>query len=172
MGTVIINSNSYTVYGTQELAVIYWAGRLGPLATAWGSDSTAQKKAMVMAYDLLERQDWIASVNTFGLREAVQAIKDASYQLAAGVLADSGLYTAETSGKNIKKVEAAIGTSVEFFQPTLGISGRFPTNVMELISDYLKSSTAGSVSGSFSSGTSDDTESTFTSGQFDITRGV
>ena len=174
MGSVIIGGEEYEVYGSQAAAIIYWNGRMGPLAAAFkakeGMDE--QMQALVMAHDLLERQDYIATAATFALRDAIQAFQDASYQLAAMVLADTSVYTQETSGKNIKKIEADVGVSVEFFKPTLGITGRFQVNVQELIGEYLQTTTPGSVSGSYASGNVDNQTSSFDPSAFDITKGL
>lgn len=171
MGTVTIAATPYTIYGTSALAATYWAGRLiGPLSTAWTAASVDQKaSAQVMAYDILERQTYIEGADTFAERDVIQAFRDASYQLAAMMLADSATYTQETSGKNVKKVEAAVGLSVEFFAPTLGITGRFPTNIQELIGQYLAGT--GSVSGSYASGTTDQV-SAFGSDTYGINKGI
>jgi hypothetical protein len=174
MGSVTIGGNPYTVYGTSTLAGIYWTGRqIGPMYDAW-SKASADKKAsaQVMAYDILERQLYVDAAATFDLRDAIQAFRDASYQLAAMILADPNVYSQVTSGKNIKKVEAAVGTSVEFFNPTLGISGRFENNIQELIGQYLKSSSGGEVSGSFASGTTENQTSAFDPTAFGINKGL
>jgi hypothetical protein len=173
MGTLTIGSDTYEIYGSEAACAKYLNARLGALGTAWTNSSlTDRQKAQVMAHDLLERQSWIDSVSTFALRDAILDFQEAAYELTGSILADPTVYTAETSGKNIKKVEAAVGVSVEFFTPTLGISGRFPMAVQELIGEYLESSVTGTVSGSYSSGTSGQTTETFDTGRFDITKGL
>lgn len=154
MGTVTIAGQSYEVYGTYAGAVTHWQAGLGAPALAWGDANEATRnKALVNAYRLLERQQWLSEFSTFALRDAVENIQEASYEIAGAILVDPTLLTSETSGKNIKSVGGAGVPTVEFFNPTLGISGRFPINIQELLTGYLAGESGGSVSGSFSSGT-------------------
>ena len=154
MGTVTIGGASYDVYGTLAGAVTHWQAGLGAPAVAWGdANEAARSKALVNAYRLLERQRWLTEYNTFLLRDAVVKIQEASYEIAGVLLVDPSLLTSETSGKNIKSVGGAGVPTVEFFNPTLGITGRFPINIQELLADYLAGESGGVVSGSFSSGT-------------------
>lgn len=175
MGTVTIGSTSYTIYGTRAAADEYWAAMLGQAATAWeDADDADADKALVSATRLLDRQSYVEEAETFALRDAIEnadgleVFQVACYELAGALLVDPTLLSTPTSGKNIKRVSAVEGTEVEFFAPTLGITGRFPTQVQELIGDYLAGAEIGSVSGSFSSGT--DQETSFPGGDYDISR--
>lgn len=173
MGSLTINTDTYEIYGSEAACAKYLGARLGAIGTTWANATvTDRQKAQVMAHDLLERQRWVDDYSTFAARDAEEDFQNAAYELTGAILADPTVYTAETSGKNIKKVEAAVGVSVEFFLPTLGISGRFPMAVQELIGQYLASASQGSISGSFASGTTDQTTDTFDIGRFDITKGI
>lgn len=154
MGTVTINLVARTIYGTYAAALLYWEEMLGATATAWtAATELTRNKSLVMACKLLDRQVYIDDANTFALRNAITAFQYASYELAGMFIVDPTLYDAVMSGKNIKRIAVDGGPEIEFFNPTLGISGRFPMAVQEYIGPYLGGSELSETSGSFSSGT-------------------
>ncbi len=178
--TVTISANTYTIYGTRAAAVIYWAAMLGPVATAWAAASSGTiDKALRMAAVLIDRQDWLDDYDTVAERDAIQAFKTASYEMAGLFLVDPGLFTAITSGQNVKRVSAGGGVEVEFFNATLGITGRFPVEIQELIGQYLAGSNDGGIAGSWSSGTATTDGGadsvfgdTINEGPYDISKGL
>jgi hypothetical protein len=173
-GTVTINGTDYTIYGTRAAADAYWESSLGPYADAWEANTVKRDRALVQARRLLDRIQWIAEADTFAERDAIENFQLASYEIAAALIVDPNLFTSETSGKNIKAIYAGDGVGVQFFMPTLGITGRFPVQIQELIGVYLAGQQAGSVSGSYSSGTSPSDSAggtTMGEGLFDLQRG-
>lgn len=178
-GTVTINATSHFVYGTRAAADVYWESSLGPYAVAWaaatGTAGGTRDKALVQAARLIDRVVWIDEADTQAERDAIEAFELASYEIAAGLILDPTLFTSETSGKNVKAIYAGDGVGVQFFAPTLGITGRFPVQIQELIGLYLAGQGTGAVSGSYSSGT-DASDSaggdTMGEGLFDLSRGL
>lgn len=203
MGTVTISGNTYQIYGTDtgglSSADAYWAAALGTGATSWAAATQATKDAaLVQATRLLDRQSWKGSpvgtpqidvvlqwprtgvTDRSGAAVSSLSVPDqvvkACYELAGAILVDPTLATTEMSGKNIKRASPGGGVSVEYFVPTLGISGRFPVQVQELVGQFLDSSTASAyVSGSAASGADGTAVSQFSDGgaaDFDINRGL
>jgi len=175
MGTVSINSNNFTIYGTSAAADIHWDGSIGDTATLWAaSDDDTRAKGLVSATRLLDRQRYVDAAATFSLRDAITAFQTACYELAGMIIENPSLVTDATSGQNIKRVDAGGGVGVEFFSPTLGITGRFPTNIQELIGEYLAGAEGGEISGSYVSGTGE--SSTFgdtnPNDLYGLTRGI
>lgn len=153
-GTVTINATIHTIYGTRAAADIYWESMIGPTADAWAANVAKRDKALVMAGRLLDRIQWISIADTFEERDALQVFQYAAYEIAAGLMIDPGLFTSSTSGKNIKAVYSGDGVGVQFFLPTLGITGRFPTQIQELIGAYLAGNARSTYGGSYATGTS------------------
>lgn len=174
-GTVTINGTVYTVYGTRVAADAYWESSLGDTADAWDSEPEKRDRALVQARRLIDRIAWIDTADTFAERDAIQAFQDASYEIAGLLIVDPSFFTSDLSGKNIKAIYAGDGVGVQFFMPTLGITGRFPIQIQELLGQYLAGAATGSVSGSFSSGTSPSDSAAGDEvgvGLFDLSRGL
>lgn len=74
------------------------------------------------------------------------SVATANAELALAFILDPSLVVASSTGKNIKKVSAAPGTSVEFFRATSG--SRFPPQVMNILRE---SGCIGSAAVSYSS---------------------
>lgn len=152
---VVINGKNYTVYGTSQGALDYWNAGIGKTYDAWVKASpTKRLSGQVNAARLLDRQLYVDAANSFAARDSILAFQTASYELAGTLILNPDLFEQITSGSNVKKIDAGGGVAVEFFNPTLGITGRFPVNVQELIGVYLSGSASGATSGSSASGTS------------------
>jgi hypothetical protein len=177
MGTVTIATVDYEVYGDEAGADAYWGGGLGDGATAWAAaDATQHKKALVAATRLLDRQPWQGTavgtpvidvvlqwprsgVSGVADNEVPDAIVKGSYELAAAILSDTSILNAAVSGSNVRAVKAG-SVEVEFFTNTLGISGRLPAQVQDLVGQYLQGAGAGA-SSSISYGTDGTSESEY-----------
>src|SRR5689334_23230627 len=156
MGTVVIGSTTYTIYGTHTGAGScdeYASASLAYSAiwAAAAADSQKQQKqALVEATRVLARLPW--ADDTYGNPATVglpQPIIDACYELALAGLADASIFTAVTTDDKIKRVEAK-GVEVEWFAPRKG--GRLPGRVAELVSPYLEGAGTTSIGGSYASG--------------------
>lgn len=132
----------------------------------WDSATDEVKgKALVTAWRLLEKQDWVGSKtnpvqpmewprkgvvdrdgNPVDDSTTPDDIKNGQIELAFALLKDEALQDAANTSTNEKVLQAG-SARIEFFRPTSG--GRFPTTVTELISQFLESSTltAGIASG-------------------------
>lgn len=180
MGSVVIGGDTFQIYGTSAGADSYWRAEL---SAVWSTATPDQKaSALVNATRLLDRMNWKGApvgvpqidvvlqwprtgvTDRDGAAVSSAAVPDqvikATYELARMLRTNPALMTDVTSGKNIKRVQAG-PTEVEFFNPTLGISGRFPQNITELIGQFLDGSSGGAVSGSASYGTDGTTTSAF-----------
>lgn len=175
MDTITINSTDHTIYGTSDGANVYWESSLGGTADAWADNAAKRDRALVQATRLIDRIQWIETADTFAERDAIQAFVDASYEIAGLLIVDPTFFTSETSGSNVKAIYAGDGVGVQFWAPTLGITGRFPVQIQELIGAYLVGQSGGLVSGSFSSGTTASDSAagdTMGEGVFDLSRGL
>lgn len=154
MGTVVINSVTYTILGEHTgagSATEYLGAALH--ATAWAAASSDdQKKALVSATRTFDRMEWSAAYDTHAERDAVLAIKQASWELAAQLLVDA--QGAAGAGGNVQTI-AAKGLAITFFSPR--VAGELPVIVMDLIVDYL-ARTAGGYGTPFVSGDGEKTE--------------
>lgn len=152
---------SHTIYDDPTEADAYNAASLlEPAATQWtAGDEDFRLKYLINATRLIDRKKYISIADTFAKRNALQDAEGrypfrlVSYELAMMLISNPDLMTAVTTGSNVKRVAVDGGPSVTFFNPTLGISGQFDKNIMDLIGIYLSSSESGETSGSFSSGT-------------------
>lgn len=152
--TVTINTRDYTIYGSFDDAEGYWNGLLGVNADRWrDSDLPTKQRALVQAGLLLDRLTYVDAAATFVLRDALSAFPKACYEIAGSLIVDPTVFSSITSGSNVRKVQSAGGDTIEFFNPTLGITGRFPVNIQELIGPYIQGSSGGVSSGSFATGT-------------------
>lgn len=200
MPQITINASNYQVYQDVANTDKYWQAMVGPYADAWVLAANAAKKplALVQATRLLDRVLWQglpvgvpltdvvlqwprtgvvdAKGNAVSSASVPNLIIVADMELAAALILDPSIFTTEMSGANVKKVDAGGGVGVEFFVPTLGITGRFPQQIQELIGQFLSGSTGGALSGSFSTGTTGTQTSAFgtTTGDngYDLDRGL
>lgn len=154
MSTITIDGDDYIIYDDLILANKYNKLALGTRGQLW-KDADDDKKGtyLVNARMLIDRQSYIGSAATFDLRNAIEVFREASYEIATMLMANPDIMTQVTSGSNIKRVAVDGGPSVTYFNPTLGISGKFDQNIMDLIGAYLASNATSGTSGSFSSGT-------------------
>ena len=177
MGTVTIGATNYTVYGDATGLDAYWQAGMGDGYTAWSAaDATKRKRSLVAATRLLDRQPWQGDpvgtpvIDTVlqwprtGITDVSSAsvpdeVEKACYELAGAIMADESLTTNATSGSNVKRVKAA-SVEVEFFTNTLGISGKLPQSVSDLVGQWLLGAGSGS-SSAISYGTDGTEESQF-----------
>lgn len=160
MGSVVINGNTYQIYGDQAGATVYHDASLGDAAGAWAvaAPATTQRKALVAATRLLDRQRWkgipvgapaidvvlewprTGVTDRYGNAVSSLTVPDdvivACYELAAMILNDASVQDNATSGSNVASVQAG-PAAVSFFRPTLGQTGRFDTKIQELVGQYL-----------------------------------
>lgn len=190
MATITISGKSFEIYGTYNGARDYFLAAIH--ASAWdAAEQTSQLKALVTATRMLDRQRWKGEKTSPGQtldwpRTGVTddegaavapgtvplAIEHATYELANALLADVTVQTQLDAGSNVRRtvdqvsVEGAVSerTEREYFRPTLGFRGRFPTIVQELVRQFLSGGTLTSV---IVSGTDFDTASP--SGDFGFT---
>lgn len=153
MATVTIGTTDYDVYADVGAADDYLAAEFD--ATLWRAedDDDQKSRALVSATRLLDRQKWAGDkededqLHAFprtgmGLAdidddEIPQDIIDASIVLAKLIHSGSNVTSSEDSASNIKRQKAG-SVEQEFFSPTLfEDSGRWPTEVLELIGRYL-----------------------------------
>lgn len=155
-------------YDTVANATTYFSGRLG--ADAWTDATTDQKgQALITATRMIDRQRWAGTqvdydnsdlawprsgvTDRYGNSVASDAIPEdlmiGFYELALSLLEDESVQDTPAGGSNTKRVKAG-SVEVEFFRPTLGVLGRFPQVVQELLAQFLagaNSNTGGLVSG-------------------------
>jgi hypothetical protein len=163
MGTVVISSVTFDIYGTQTGgggSVEYLTASSTEAATAYlAATPDAQARALVSVARLLNRQRWqglktldaqplawprTSVADSYGnvvdsLSIPVDVI-NASYELAAMVIADPSLLDKASTAENISSLQAG-SVSISFFRREGG--ARFPTIVEELIGAYLSSSASG-----------------------------
>jgi hypothetical protein len=168
MGSVTISGTVFQVYGTSSGYADYMKAMFGDAAVAFAAASADKKnQSLVMATRLLDRQAWVGTpVGTPEVdvvlqwpRDGVSGVDNATvpdavikgaYELASQILVDSGLTSSVLSGSNVQRVKAG-SVEVEFFSSTLGITGRLPTSVQDLVGQYLSSGTTTSGSEAFGS---------------------
>ena len=167
MGTVNVNGVNATIYGTLTGAQQYLEFAIGSGADAWralvdaGNDDQ-QGRLLVQAFRMLEAMTW-AGAKTSDVqteqwpRTGVEDIygdevDDATvptnivngeYELAALLAATAALTSSALTGSNTKKL-AAGPVSIEYFRPTdtLDTATVLPKQVMDLVGQYLASSTS------------------------------
>ncbi len=199
MTIITIDAHDYAVYASNAQGDLYWNVMLGKVADAWtAATDLKQNKSLINATRLIDRVAWQGTpVGTplidvvlqwprsgvrYATGEAVdesaapQQIVTACIEIAGALLVNPSLFTQGTSGSNVKRVSPGGGVEVEFFNPTLDIFGRFPIEIQELIGQFLAGYSDGSISGSFSSGTSATQDSAFGNisnrGNYRLNRGL
>jgi hypothetical protein len=165
MGTVTIGTDTFTVYGDLTGAKKLHNGGGSSASAAFrtaGADSDAQKRGLVDASRLLDRQRWQGTpvstpeidvtlewprdgvVDRYGTAVSNASTPDdiikAAYEMAAMLVEDPTIADQATSGSNVSSVGAG-SAKVAFFRPTLGITGKFGTKISELIAPYLSGGT-------------------------------
>ena len=163
-GTLDLDGNDYSVYGSEAEAKVYFAASIN--SENWNSsDPNRRKKAQVSATRNFNRQRWEGTITVPGQvlawprtgvtdLEGVAVdentipveVEEASYELALSFLTDATVEESTNSGSNLKRVKAG-SAEVEFFKPTKGT--RFPSKVQELLRPFIASnvSLTGTVSG-------------------------
>lgn len=170
MGTITVDSNNYEVYGDLAAATLYIAGLMTAGAVAWRAKTTNEKsRALLNARLLLDQQAWegaktsgaqtlqwprtgadYADGTPVGTSVIPTEIDQAEYELACFLSADPSVYSADSTGTNVKRLKAG-PLEVENFVPTIRTGSILPRNVMNLVGQFLLSSDgprAGVVSGS------------------------
>lgn len=135
----LTTSETGTIYGDLAAAKAYIATKYGETYAAWralAGDDDDRKRTLATAAALLDAQVWQDDYDTFAERDAVTAFRNASYELAVAILADSSLVQAADQGSNIKSV-AAGGASVEYFNSTTQNAAPLPAVAMRLVGQYL-----------------------------------
>lgn len=160
MATVTINGTDYTVYQDVAQADEYLQGDYR-LFGSW-SGLTADQKAMALVSSTrwIDRQSWQGEkvsdtqeleFGRTGLRDkngnevtpqqSLDLVSEASIILAADIALDPQLTSQQSSGSNIRRLRAG-SASIEYFQPTLGRTTKFPAAVHDLIGLWLQSSSS------------------------------
>jgi hypothetical protein len=172
MGTIVVDGNNYTVYGDLAAAKLYIAGLTTGGGVAWRALTDPEKQRRTLqAFLFLERQPWQGeAVN--GPRPALQwprtgvtyangepvasatvpvEIEYAEYELAAIYAVNADAYSQANNGSNVKRVKAG-PVEVENFSGTAtsGDATKFPTEVMDLVGQFLGAATASSARSSAS----------------------
>lgn len=140
MSEILVGSPAGTIYGTYADSVIYVDAKYGDAYRAWEALAVGdRKRALLSAAAYLDRQDWIDAYDTFAERDALQAFKDASYELAVLVVGDPDIVMLTDQGTNVSRVYAG-GAGVDFANPTSARTGSaplLPPVLMALIGAYL-----------------------------------
>ena len=140
MSETLVGSPAGTIYGTYADSVIYVDAKVGDSYRAWEAETVPnRKRALLSAAAYLDRQDWIDTFDTFAERDALQAFKDASYELAVLVVGDPEIVMLTDQGNNVARVYAG-GAGVDFANPTSARTGSaplLPPVLMALIGAYL-----------------------------------
>lgn len=143
------------IYGTFAGAEAYIGAAYGPTYTAWLALADGpQKQTLIAAARYIDRQVWADDYDTFAERDAF-VLDDgttypfilASYELAVMIAADPTVIAKADQGSNIARVYAG-GAGVDFFNPTstrFGTAGKLPPILMDLIGEYLGSTSASTI---------------------------
>lgn len=181
ISTITINSIDYIAYASVAQADAYLA--VDPTrSAAWAALTTDQKGAnLVAATRRLDQLNWTGEktvstqINEWprtgatcdgtvfaSTTEVPQEVEDATILKAGSIALDATNANVNTSGSNIKRVQA--GTAeVEFFQPTTGVALQDQT-AFAIVNCYLAASSAGlSGSATGTDGTSSFCDKTFPS---------
>ena len=136
MESVLIDSQPYDSYQTIGQADLYLAAALHA-GTIWsGASDTSKAQALVTATRILDRQRWLDAYDTQVEREGVEAIQDASIEMALALLDGSDFQTEQTTAQKLQSIRAG-SVNLSYFRGAEGRASRFPTIVNELLRDYL-----------------------------------
>ena len=133
--SIDFTAGSITIYGTLEGARVYLGMERDEWDLAADSDiTTDMKRALVKALRFLDRLAWGTDYSSFALRDAVTAIQNASYELAALVYDDDTVLEDAGSAEAVTSVSAggdAVSYAVGVKRPAV------PGVALSLISPYL-----------------------------------
>lgn len=150
MSETLVGSPAGVIYGTYADAVIYIDAKLGDSYRAWETLSVPdRKRALLSAAAYINQQIWIDEADTFAERDAIQAFKDASYELGVLIAVDPDLVALVDQGTNIAAAGAG-GAYVQFANPTSAKTGSaplLPPIIMRLLGAYLSSGALSTASG-------------------------
>jgi hypothetical protein len=153
MGTVTINTRTYTTYGDVAGATIYFDASIA--GAPWADlDPTTQARALKTATDVFDRLGWVGEVtdsaqalawprvgvtdrnsNPIDSTIIPDDVIDACYELALALAQDSSILTSsDGTGSKIKEV-ASGSDRVSYFTWVDGT--RWPTQVTDIIGLYL-----------------------------------
>ena len=149
MGSVSIQGTSFSIYGTYAGALEYFKASLPASITAWtAAGQVLRQQALVTASRMIDRVGLIDPATGLAITAASVTqpapTQFAGYELAAALLADPSVQTVVAAGSNVRRTHQRdkVGdleseSETEYFRSTLGVSGRFPTIVQELLGPYL-----------------------------------
>lgn len=135
LSEVDVGGETFVVYADLDVANAYFAGAIHAANWSAATDTT-KSQALVTATRILDRQKWIAAYGTQTLRGVVQAIQDASAEMALALVDGSDLQTEQTTGQKLQSIKAG-SVSLSYFRGAEGRPHRFPVIVHELLRDYL-----------------------------------
>lgn len=160
MKTVYAGAYSHAAYGDTFDADEYLTFAQHA-STTWSSASTTTKSvALATATRILDRQKWADSYATQDDRFAVQAIRNACYEIALALLDGSDLQSEQTTAQKLQSIRAG-SVSLTYFRGAEGRPHRFPTIVQELLRDYLAGGTDLAYGQSFGTGGTSSTADDF-----------
>ena len=138
MEAVLISSQPYDSYSTIAQADDYLAASFHA-GTDWtdGSDTT-KAQALVTATRILDRQTWVAAYDTQAERAGVEAIRNASIEMALALVQGSELQSEASTAQKLSSIKAG-SVALTYFRGAEGRPRRFPQIVDELLRGYLAS---------------------------------
>ena len=136
MKTVDIGAETYSAYADADDADAYLAASIHAGTTWSGASTTTKAQALVTATRILDRQKWLAAYDTQAERFAVQAVLDASCEMALALVDGSDFQTEQTTAQKLQSIKAG-SVALTYFRGAEGRPHRFPTIVNELLRDYL-----------------------------------
>lgn len=182
---LVVGVNSY---GSRADANTYFLDSINN--TVWNSYTDEQKdQGLVEATRILERQLWAGEkedpmqdlefprtglTDCYGdpvtPAESLETIQQAQFEYALDLLNDPGLLSnSDATGTNIKKLEAG-SAKITYFRPQNGT--RYPLTVNDIIKCFfLGANATGSITGSFASGTCDNSSFTDPDGDYGLNEG-
>lgn len=136
MEAVLISSQPYDSYSTVTQADDYLAASFHA-GTDWDDASaTTKAQALVTATRILDRQTWVAAYDTQAERAGVEAIQNASIEMALALVQGSELQSEATTAQKLSSIRAG-SVALTYFRGAEGRPRRFPQIVDELLRDYL-----------------------------------
>lgn len=136
MPQVSIGSNLFTTYADVDEGNLYLSAAFH--ADAWRAldDDDTKARALVTATRILDRQKWRTNYQTFAERLEVEAIVNASIELANYIVDGVDVQNDQNISQKIQELQAG-SVSISYFRGAEGASLRFPLIVTELLKDYL-----------------------------------
>ncbi len=161
MGTVAINGNTYTVYGTLAEADVYLGGSFR-FASAWATLTPDRKKqALVEVARTFDAKQWLGVVvsssqalawprtGTFGTNVTPDAVVDASFLMAGLLAKNPGLLGGGNAQAPLQTLKEGPTSATFFFQARTAGPGSVD-EVDALLALYLGSDDAPSMAGQVS----------------------